>query len=820
MNKKPIVFLLALLLPLAVWSQSKHVVLPGKGHIDVEQLNRNVNLKMDISNLSISELHVLRNAFAARQGYPFEDATLRAIYNATSWYPDTLYGKWAKDEELEMRAYEQQFIKMGVDVNTATEEQWKQARQAAGFNPRYRYSAAEQAFIKRLKAREEELLKANFSADSSQVRVDNLVNTFQLDTIQPALMSHLAKDGFAIVPARHNQLFHVYEKNDYGMFPNFVTTDLFLQLFHFYFDAVLRDVEEQRLDSVATVLCRKVYAHFSKGSFGQAADDAEWCRAYMAVALKLLTDTLPAVSSAYKPMVEEELQHVEAAEDAYSRFLGPDYSPTNVPFAYSLFRPRGHYTRSETAGRYFRAMMWLQSVPLGTDHPEQLRRAALLAEAVTADTATTATYRRLEEPLTLLMGAPDNVTILQVADVWRPMGKPVTNTKAMKRLRRQVEEIARRQMHIVPAFVHTSRYKVNFMPQRYQPDAEMLLQTIDTHSRPSLRPCPKGLDVAAAMGVGLARDILLNDSTEHWDSLVVALDKAVRVGRRTNWQSTIANCWLKTLAEMNNNRADYPFFMRREQWAKKNLNAMLASWAELKHDAILYAKQPAAAECGGGGPEPPVVKGYVEPNVAFWKAAMGLVDSTAAAFQRYGLTTEKVLRTTTAIREQLEFCLSMSQKELQGIEPTAEEYASIRIMGSQIEYITLDLVRNEDQFLMDWNDVQSADKHVAVVADVFTANGDNVPQDRKRILYEATGPAYEIYVVVPVGGYLYLMRGAVLSYREFGKALGEPRLTDEEWQEQVKEAPETGTPAWMEEITAPAEAMPTTNEEVFYSTGC
>lgn len=39
--------------------------------------------------------------------------------------------------------------------------------------------------------------------------------------------------------------------------------------------------------------------------------------------------------------------------------------------------------------------------------------------------------------------------------------------------------------------------------------------------------------------------------------------------------------------------------MQTPEWGYKNLNTALASWAELKHDAILYGEQPMAAECGG-----------------------------------------------------------------------------------------------------------------------------------------------------------------------------------------------------------------------------
>lgn len=104
------------------------------------------------------------------------------------------------------------------------------------------------------------------------------------------------------------------------------------------------------------------------------------------------------------------------------------------------------------------------------------------------------------------------------------------------------------------------------------------------------------------------------------------------------------------------------------------------------------------------------------------------------------------------------------------------------------------------------------------MADVYTANADNNPE--KGVLYEAVGPAHEIYVVVEIDGYLYLTRGAVFSYREFKRPLDEQRMTDEEWQEKLEEYPSTGIPAWMREIIVPLKKAPEANETIFYSTGC
>ena len=73
--------------------ETKPIILPGKGKINVEKL-RNVDFNMDISQLNICELRALRNSFAAKQGYLFNSSELRLLFNTTSWY-DSLAWKRA-----------------------------------------------------------------------------------------------------------------------------------------------------------------------------------------------------------------------------------------------------------------------------------------------------------------------------------------------------------------------------------------------------------------------------------------------------------------------------------------------------------------------------------------------------------------------------------------------------------------------------------------------------------------------------------------------------------------------------------------------------
>ena len=84
--KKTCFLLLAIAMASLTTAQVKPITLPGKGHINVERLNGNIDMNMDISQLSVCELRALRNAFAARQGYLFKSSELRMLFNTTSWY--------------------------------------------------------------------------------------------------------------------------------------------------------------------------------------------------------------------------------------------------------------------------------------------------------------------------------------------------------------------------------------------------------------------------------------------------------------------------------------------------------------------------------------------------------------------------------------------------------------------------------------------------------------------------------------------------------------------------------------------------------------
>ena len=795
-------------------TQKQTMVSMPETQVDLEKLIDSIDYDMDITGLSMGDVRTLSYAPAATRGFPIKEAYIRDMYLTTSWYDSLM---WAF-EEKESGYHEQVPMKENEDWYDYYDRAISEANILG-------YTEQELAFIKRLQERVEELKKENFNVpEGLRVNIANLANPKQVKDFDEKLGQQLAQDGFGIVPARYPQLFNVYEANDYADFPSFVTTDLYLQVFHLYIDCMLRELEEEKLLPMMIHFTRDMYGVLYNMEKGAGSDEkvsntAHHNATYYNIAYKLFTGEF-ILDGGKDDVATEEVDKVMRSEDDFSNFMA-DYK--KIKFGYSLFRPRGHYSRSEKLQRYFRGMMWLQSVPFGLDHNDEVLAAVMQACALRLDKTAQKDYETLNGLITYLMGQSDNLSLTQVmAEVEKSglqMKDLMNNDQAIDKIAKVLEKIGNEQTRIRPKFEKTSHNKINVMPQRYQPDAEVLLNMVDYDNDPTKRATPQGLDFFAAMGVTTAEQILLDEKTE-WKSLGDSLKAMKKRMGEIDWSETVCTQWMSALKTLNDKDGDtkLPYFMVTPEWDRKNLNAALASWAELKHDAILYAKQPMGAECGGGGPPEPVVKGYVEPNVKFWKKAIELLDNTKKLLREQDMLTEKLEGVTERLHEEAEFLLKISEKELAGQALSDEENAQIEYIGATFENISLELLRSPGVDIYEWADIQSADKKVALVADVYTANADNNPD--KSILFEAVGDADELYVVVEIEGYLYLMRGAVLSYREFLQGLNEQRLTDEEWQKMLEKNPRKGVPEWMKRIIVPLDKQPEANEEVFYSSGC
>ena len=248
------------------------------------------------------------------------------------------------------------------------------------------------------------------------------------------------------------------------------------------------------------------------------------------------------------------------------------------------------------------------------------------------------------------------------------------------------------------------------------------------------------------------------------------------------------DAWLAALEpQLATRSAAYPDFMRTEAWAAKALQTALASYTQLKHDTILYAKQGSAGE--GEGPEPPPFepRHWVEPDpVAFGRM------TSAASLLRDGLSERAIISDDDA--DLLDSFIELSgwlggiaARELDGDVATDTENERLGSIGSELEYLWF---ASADTATVEGVPVASYEDSDAVVADIY----------RSSFFYLelGTGNADAIYVIVPLGdGRFELAVGGISSYYEFRRPTSELRLTDEEWRQLLRQEPAAvPRPAW------------------------
>ena len=540
-----IMMLVAFAANVTAQKESHPVIIPGKAKIDVEKLNKQLPLNIDVNSLSIAEARVLRNAVSARQGYCFMNGDLRGLFGATSWYTEKMEDRFWKEEDGKAKPI--------------------------------KYSPAEVAFMNKLKAREDALKKQNNNAPAGMmINMDNIINPYQLTDFDQRLYNAIAKNGFAIVPAEEEQLFHIYENNDYRQFPSFVTTDLYLQAFHMFFDCLLKETEEQKFSPMVTDFVKRNYDLMRKleatATDATVKAAAAHNAAFYAIAYELNTGKSLPVSAEYTALVKQEIKNVNEAQTSYSEFLGYVPEKRMPAFIYNIYRPRGHYTRNETLKRYFRAMMWLQNVPFGADIDDKLQEALVLANVIGEDAALTKMYKDLTAPITYLMGMPDDVSILQVYDEIKNSGSSLSqifnDKKKFETLRTVLQNLSTKQSRIKPKFQMSSPYKICLMPQRYMPDGEVLQEMVDYDSEVTKRDVPKGLDVLASIGIIPAEKLLIDELKEQqkWGEYTKNLNRMKTRMGEINWNETVANKWIASLKDVISKDSKAPKFMQTAQW--------------------------------------------------------------------------------------------------------------------------------------------------------------------------------------------------------------------------------------------------------------
>lgn len=620
-------------------------------------------------------------------------------------------------------------------------------------------------------------------------KLEQVVNKNQFSGFTPTQKKMLEKNGFVVLkPGRQyfSKMHHGYEFAEYDNIPTFITTDAVLNMYHIFYSESLKLME---IKTCAKRLRRMTESLLTKALKAYESSDEEDRKilkevaAYYAVGARVLGDKRK-LPEAVETLTAVELKRIDEKpkERIKSSILGSKVD-------YSQFIVRGHYTIDEAFESYFKAMMWFSNGEFQLTrvegekeiiNEEALNKSLMVTLLLMAEgKSDLEDYLTIYDMTRLYSGDSDDLNILDLVKVIEKVyGKaPELESIFEKKLYEQLkaEVLQMRIPKIVPKIEKERTQGKNFrlMGQRYTLDAELLQRLV----KPYKRPFPTAFDILAAFDNESAEKILYKyyETNQRWPAYDEKLKEAklyVKSLPQNFWQKDLYHGWLWAIvaaAKSYSSADQMPLFMTTEAWHHKSLSSALGSYTELKHDNILYAKQ-AMAEMGGPM-EWSKEYHYVEPNVELYSRLLWLTKYTKANYEKRISNDEKSIEMLAHMIEMLEVLQHTSVKEVEGISLTEEELTQLSTIGGLIDYI------NYSSLNQLWEHIPgvSDEEFSALVADIYT----NI--DRKY-LEEGIGMPFEIYVLCPINGNIFLTRGTVYSYYEF---ISSERLTTEKWHEMI-----------------------------------
>ncbi len=631
----------------------------------------------------------------------------------------------------------------------------------------------------------------------------------------------LLQNHFTVKKSRYKQLFDIYNECTWDGMPIFVTTDAVLHTYHVLFDRFLSEIEVQKfiemLDVLTETLINQTESVFTESTKPETREAARQNLAFLCVAKKLLNGTEAIVPETVSALVDSELVLIENHD-------GFHFSPIFGYFSkldYSQFQPRGHYTKSEELKAYFKAMMWYgwtiftMETDLFGDIAYRHSLQALILTQMLYDLEADGKplldlWDDIYEPTIFFVGKTDDPNIRDYKEIADQIygtnylylsPDSIANSSLLNSLMTETQKLPEPK---IPNWIYgtfTTYKGFRFMGQRFIPDSYMFAHLIYPYigTPEHQRWMPKGLDIMAILGSDRAYTLL--DSLYEETSYLNYPEKIAEFKTEFSgyspgvWAQNLYWNWLYSLMPLLCEKgAGYPFFMQTLAWMDKELLTALASWAELRHDTILYAKQ-SMTPCGFA-PEPP--KSYVEPNPHLYARLASLVHFTREGLDTRNLLLEGFQDKLDLFENLLLFLRDISIKELENIPLSDSEYENIFCFGKVMQYLVSD--SNDPQQLWETNT-----DDMAVIADVHTDSNTD------RCLEECVGYPLEIFVIVNEGGTIRITRGAIFSYYEFTQPIAE-RLTDEAWREMLTGDIPPTMPEWVASFTDISEPQPTYEE--------
>lgn len=675
--------------------------------------------------------------------------------------------------------------------------------------------------------------------------------------------------------------------------PVLVTTDSVLHAWHRSFVTMLAEVEETgfhpTLSNLLVAMSAQVPALWTESGgtvMTNGVLDADY---FLAVARSLVSGTNHYGSLGQSARVTSTLTAINNRQPIWFNLYG---EVRLVDF--SQFTVRGHYENSAALSRYFRAMMWCGLADFryaglsmgaigGTNNLRELSGAVAL-ELLLRNSGTFNDWLQFNRTLEMYVGTPDSLNFAQLnglllaAGIHSPLDLP--DAAALTNLQHQLMsgQLGMQQItggyYFSPFGPEQVKLPRSFtvMGQRFVMDSWAIQKCVvdqiiwDDDGIPDvwdkvMRRVPSALDIAfSVLGnsqtVPLIADrisrtnLTLADGRPYWrDGLryqhnLAAVRNVIDRQSAGTWTNSIYNHWLACLRELSvpTTDSDCPEAMRTRAWAMKTLNTQLASWTQLRHNTVLYARQSYTEIVLCAYPD-----GYVEPRPAFWSRMREMALATKAVlatlptngvFQYLHYTNnaagiprpfvvsvsgatmysnrlavmDQFISTTDTLR-------AISEKELAKIPLSASESLFLQRLV-EFDYLgqrtytgwypalfyeagSQYIPRDYQSGIEPTGDNEGSDYWDALVTDVHTDPPDILTPDPGSILHQGVGNVQMLMIAVDCGpGDLAVYAGPVLSHYEF--ELGPTtRMTDSQWKDQVRAGTLPPQPEWTRSYLVP-----------------
>ncbi len=496
-------------------------------------------------------------------------------------------------------------------------------------------------------------------------------------------------------------------------------------------------------------------------------------------------------------VVTYELDKIYSANAMDNSPLFLQYDDT-LKTDYTQFVPQGYYAKKSSLRAYFRTMTYLSNSSYSFKTDLGISDAMLLTEQFTKKSSNGRTpldsWDRITKIMGLYAGTGDDITYTEmhdfVANVYgsNPVsdqvvasGVAIQNFRVHSSQLRKPEILSEGLAGQKIEQNNTLSYRIFGRQRTFDTPFLNGLTDGNGHVDVKLPSIPSSLFIPAVMGDQRAKDyvgtFLQGDAEFSVLEVQAFMDKFqikkadVAKITKDEWFASLDGAWLYVLGSFTGGTygKEYPLYMQALPFADKQIQTFLGSFTEYKHDKPLpidqsYTDNASDIEGNQESAIPPVVKGFVEPNLEFWYRFNALIDRTQQVFDENDLFKDSPA--TERLKKFKSICIlytTIATKELHNDAISDDEY---------------ELLRTENLKFMSepFNSAFVSDNSgkVALITDIYTDDAND------KTLYEATGTPYLMLVAVGNDQTPRVAVGLVYNHYELTSNRSQ-RLTDEDW---------------------------------------